>query len=417
MTKTSASRRIATTPATFTDRVARSRWARAPSCDAGRNHCLRKGVWFAANKIERGRLFRATPSFVFEKKWYDFVGEPVDTSGKLYKTKPVGNDSLSPGQDGDFFSSENDDSKWADSEYEALTSSRWEAGVVESASARRSRISGWGEVPKDTIRVITQTKTLLADERQQALGIVGLDPVDAERDEALRPRASVAALGAIGLPVDEPSGNSVCVPIAMPRSCRRSTVSRADERVLGADDARAEQAADDVAVEDAVEQAPRVRVRMALVKPEPRLDGGNRSSTGSRSSASCRRSRSPIASPGVARMRRAQLARIERRHDHAILGPGLGDHLRGDRADLDRPPARQVELELDVDRDLVGDLGEHLGEQRDRAPRARSARPPRRRRVEAHRDLAADPELRELVPGQVADVARDRRSSAADRRS
>ena len=127
-------------------------------CDAGRDHCLRKGVWFAVNKIEAGRQFRAVPSFIFEKAWYDFLGDPVDTSGKLYMTKPVGNGPLQNGQSVIFFSSENDDSKWANSEYDALTSSRWEAGVIESISGDKVRISSWGDVPKDTIRVITQTK-------------------------------------------------------------------------------------------------------------------------------------------------------------------------------------------------------------------------------------------------------------------
>jgi hypothetical protein len=130
-----------------------------PDCDAGRNHCLRKGVWFAAHNIESGRQFRATPSFTFENKWYDFEGNPVDTGGKLYMTKPVGNDPISAGQQVIYFSSENDDSKWANSEYDALTSSRWEAGVVESVSGDKIRISSWGDVPKDTIREITQTKS------------------------------------------------------------------------------------------------------------------------------------------------------------------------------------------------------------------------------------------------------------------
>ena len=129
-----------------------------PDCDASRNHCMRKGVWFAANNIEKGRQFRATPSYLFESKWYDFEGNPVDTSGKLYMTKPVGSDPVTVGQQVIYFSSENDDSKWANSEYDALTSSRWEAGVVESTSGDKVRISSWGDVPKDTIREITQTR-------------------------------------------------------------------------------------------------------------------------------------------------------------------------------------------------------------------------------------------------------------------
>ena len=127
-----------------------------PACDASRNHCLRKPALFAASEIERGHQFRATPTFKFEKDWYDWRGQPIDKGGKIYDTAPVGNNSLSPGAKVIFFESDADEAgKWADSEYDALTSSRWEAGIVESVSGATVRVSGWGDTPKDTVRLIT----------------------------------------------------------------------------------------------------------------------------------------------------------------------------------------------------------------------------------------------------------------------
>ena len=128
-------------------------------CDASRDHCMRKGVWFAAGNIERGRQFRAVPVFAFEKAWYTWRGDPSDTDGKLYKTKVAGKAAIAAGTPVIFFSADTDDSKWADSEFAALTSSRWEAGVVEAASGDKIRISSWGDVPKDTVRLITESKS------------------------------------------------------------------------------------------------------------------------------------------------------------------------------------------------------------------------------------------------------------------
>jgi|HubBroStandDraft_6_1064221.scaffolds.fasta_scaffold163224_3 hypothetical protein len=128
-------------------------------CDASRDHCIRKGVWFAAGNIERGRQFRAVPVFAFEKAWYTWRGDPSDTDGKLYKTKVAGKAAIAAGTPVIFFSADTDDSKWADSEFAALTSSRWEAGVVEAASGDKIRISSWGDVPKDTVRLITESKS------------------------------------------------------------------------------------------------------------------------------------------------------------------------------------------------------------------------------------------------------------------
>jgi hypothetical protein len=129
------------------------------ACDTSRNHCMRKPAWFAASEIERGRQFRATPAFMFEKAWYDWRGEPIDKGGKVYSTRIAGNDAIAAGTKVIFFEADTDDTKFADSEFDALTSSRWEAGVVESSSGTNVRVSSWGDVPKDTIRLIVDTQS------------------------------------------------------------------------------------------------------------------------------------------------------------------------------------------------------------------------------------------------------------------
>lgn len=126
-------------------------------CDAAHDHCLREGVWFSVGNIQPGKLYRALPVFEFEKKWFTWRGEAADTPGKLYKTQIAGNATLSPGTSVIWFSTETSDKKWADSEYEALTSSRWEAGVIESQSSPTVvMIKGWGAASLDTIRLITE---------------------------------------------------------------------------------------------------------------------------------------------------------------------------------------------------------------------------------------------------------------------
>ncbi len=129
------------------------------ACDTSRNHCMRQPAWFAASEIERGRQFRATPAFLFEKAWYDWRGEPIERGGKLYSTRLAGNDAIAAGTKVIFFEADTDDSKFADSEFDALTSSRWEAGVVESSSGSNVRVSSWGDVPKDTVRLIVDTQS------------------------------------------------------------------------------------------------------------------------------------------------------------------------------------------------------------------------------------------------------------------
>ena len=132
---------------------------RGLTCNAEHDHCLRDGVWFSVNNIQAGKLYRALPVFEFEKKWWTWRGEPADDPVKLYKTQIAGNAKLAPGTAVIWYSSETSDSKWADSEYEALTSSRWEAGVVDSQqSATVVMIKGFGAAPLDTIRLITETR-------------------------------------------------------------------------------------------------------------------------------------------------------------------------------------------------------------------------------------------------------------------
>ena len=131
---------------------------RGVTCDAAHDHCLRDGVWFSVSNIQPGKLYRALPVFEFEKKWWSWRGEP-DEPVKLYKTQIAGNARIAPGTSVIWFSNENTGPKWADSEYEALTSSRWEAGVVERQdSPTVVEIQGFGPTPLDTIRLITETR-------------------------------------------------------------------------------------------------------------------------------------------------------------------------------------------------------------------------------------------------------------------
>jgi len=129
---------------------------RGVQCDAAHDHCLRDGVWFSVNSIQPGKLYRAVPVYEFEKQWYTWRGELAEPPVKLYKTQIAGNAKLAPGTSVIWYSSETSDGKWSNSEYEAMTSSRWEAGVVESQqSATVVMIKGFGATTLDTVRLIT----------------------------------------------------------------------------------------------------------------------------------------------------------------------------------------------------------------------------------------------------------------------
>jgi hypothetical protein len=133
---------------------------RGADCDAKADHCIRKDVWFSVGNIVPGRLYRALPVFALENKWWTWRGDE-DSPIKLYKTQLAGNTSLSPGTPVIWFSDETDSKKWADSEYESLTSSRWEAGVVDTPSSNgKVKIKGWNDVvTMDTVRTIVEVKT------------------------------------------------------------------------------------------------------------------------------------------------------------------------------------------------------------------------------------------------------------------
>jgi len=131
---------------------------RGADCDVSKDHCMRADVWFSVANIVAGKLYRALPVFKLEDKWWTWRGDE-EQPVKLYMTKMAGTAPLSPGTPIIWFSQETSSPKWADSEYEALTSSRWEAGVVEAPSTGTTvKVKGWGEVQMDTVRIITEIK-------------------------------------------------------------------------------------------------------------------------------------------------------------------------------------------------------------------------------------------------------------------
>lgn len=129
------------------------------SCDVGHDHCLRPEVWFAVDDFVAGKLYRAVPVFQFDSAWYDWRGREASPV-KLYRTKAAGKAPIAAGTPVIFFSPETaSKSKWVDSEREALTSSRWEAGITESASVGNIvSVKGWGDVPVDTVRLVIASK-------------------------------------------------------------------------------------------------------------------------------------------------------------------------------------------------------------------------------------------------------------------
>src|SRR5689334_18320594 len=107
------------------------------------------------------------------------------------------------------------------------------------------------------------------DELQQSLGVVGLDPIDAEIDEAVHlglgdggGRDRLTRRGAEREQRMGADGDALGVEAADGLA--------ADERVLGPDEARAEELAEPVALEDPVEQAARVRAEAVLGAPPER---------------------------------------------------------------------------------------------------------------------------------------------------
>jgi hypothetical protein len=132
---------------------------RGAPCDASRNHCMRDGVWFAADNYDSTHLFRALPAFELEGKWWNWRGNEVD-SGKLFKTELATPAKLRAGAPVVVWLPETDSAKWAENEYEALTSSRWDVAVVESVSGKTFRIPKWPDsLPIDNARVVVEQKS------------------------------------------------------------------------------------------------------------------------------------------------------------------------------------------------------------------------------------------------------------------
>jgi hypothetical protein len=132
---------------------------RGAECNAERDHCMREGVWFAVGNLVAGKLYRAVPVYEYEKKWYNWRGKE-ESFEMRFRTKVATRELLKAGDPVIFFIDENASKKFVDNEFDALTSSRWEAGVVESVGSDKIRVKGWtyGAVPIDTTRVIVERK-------------------------------------------------------------------------------------------------------------------------------------------------------------------------------------------------------------------------------------------------------------------
>lgn len=134
---------------------------RGVDCTDKIDHCLRDGVWFAVGNVQAGKLYRATPVFELEGTWWTFREKEVDDWQTLFKTKVVESASeLTAGSPVIWLIEANSSAKWLNSEHDALTSSRWEAGVIESVGSTSFKVMGWHlPVPNDTARVIVDRKS------------------------------------------------------------------------------------------------------------------------------------------------------------------------------------------------------------------------------------------------------------------
>lgn len=135
---------------------------KGPDCDAAHDHCMRDGVWFAAGNYVPGKLFRATPCFELDGKWYDFRGEAVDDGGKLFKTRVAKVEDVHAGEPLVLFMPTDDGrDKWTDVEADALTSSRWDVGVPDSVNPATKTFTtkAWPDpIDIDAARVIVEQK-------------------------------------------------------------------------------------------------------------------------------------------------------------------------------------------------------------------------------------------------------------------
>jgi hypothetical protein len=132
---------------------------RGADCTDALDHCLRDGVWFAVGTIRPGSIYRATPAFELEGKWWNFREEEVECQ-ELFKTKVAKASDLVPNEPIIWLVEENQEFVWLKSESDALTSSRWEAGIVESGTTSdKFRVKGWQwAVLVPSARVIVERK-------------------------------------------------------------------------------------------------------------------------------------------------------------------------------------------------------------------------------------------------------------------
>jgi hypothetical protein len=122
------------------------------------DHCMRPGVWFAADNVVAGKLFRGTPVFELDGKWWNWRGDEA-TYQFLYRTKVAnGIVDVSVGRPIIWLIDEAGH-KFLDNEHDMLTTSRWSVGVVESVDGETIKVKGWsGPVSLDTVRVIVEEK-------------------------------------------------------------------------------------------------------------------------------------------------------------------------------------------------------------------------------------------------------------------
>jgi hypothetical protein len=131
---------------------------RGEPCTNKIDHCMRPGVWFAADNVIAGKLFRGTPVFTLDGKWWNWRGD--EQSYKfLYRTKVADNASEIVVGKPMIWLMEESGHKWLDNEHDMLTTSRWSVGIVESVNGDTIRVTGWSAgISLDTARVIVEEK-------------------------------------------------------------------------------------------------------------------------------------------------------------------------------------------------------------------------------------------------------------------
>jgi hypothetical protein len=132
---------------------------RGPDCTDKLDHCLRDGVWFAVGNIRPGSIYRAVPAFEFENKWWNFREEEADCH-ELFKTRVAKPQELTVGSPVIWLVEENQKFEWLNNESDALTSSRWEAGIIgEGPSGITFKVQGWDyPIRIDTARAVLERK-------------------------------------------------------------------------------------------------------------------------------------------------------------------------------------------------------------------------------------------------------------------